>query len=83
MYIQKNISRTIFTQTGKSDSHKRIRNYHRRNRAIVLRFPDLHPDPKKRKEYFLEFLMIFLSVTVGFFAETIRESISAAAGSAA
>ena len=28
---------------------------------------------KKFKEYFLEFLMIFLAVTLGFFAENIRE----------
>src|SRR5574337_1721046 len=28
---------------------------------------------KKFKEYFLEFLMIFLAVTLGFFAESIRE----------
>jgi hypothetical protein len=36
-----------------------------------------HPDPthkkKKWKEYFLEFVMIFLAVTLGFFAEQIRE----------
>ncbi|HEY2722576.1 MAG TPA: hypothetical protein VGI82_12665 [Chitinophagaceae bacterium] len=37
-----------------------------------------HPNVgrKKFKEYFLEFLMIFLAVTLGFFAETIREHIS-------
>ncbi|MDE3214483.1 MAG: hypothetical protein KGM98_14725 [Bacteroidota bacterium] len=36
-----------------------------------------HPDVEKKgvKEYFLEFLMIFLAVTLGFFAENIRESI--------
>ncbi len=31
---------------------------------------------KKLKEYFLEFLMLFLAVTLGFFAENIRENIS-------
>lgn len=31
---------------------------------------------KKFKEYFLEFIMIFLAVTMGFFAETIRENIT-------
>lgn len=31
--------------------------------------------PKQWKEYFLEFLMIFLAVTMGFFAENIREHI--------
>jgi hypothetical protein len=37
-----------------------------------------HPqvDKKSFKEYFLEFLMIFLAVTLGFFAETIRENIN-------
>lgn len=38
--------------------------------------PDLHHEKKPWKEYFLEFLMIFLAVTMGFFAETIREDIS-------
>jgi hypothetical protein len=36
-----------------------------------------HPKVEKKhfKEYFLEFLMIFLAVTMGFFAESLRESI--------
>ena len=36
-----------------------------------------HPKVEKKnfKEYFLEFLMIFLAVTLGFFAENIRERI--------
>jgi hypothetical protein len=36
-----------------------------------------HPQVKKKnfKEYFLEFLMIFLAVTMGFFAEGLREHI--------
>ena len=42
----------------------------------VHHHPDLHHKPKKWKEYFLEFLMIFLAVTLGFFAESLRESIS-------
>ncbi len=42
----------------------------------VHHHPDLHHGKKKWKEYFLEFLMIFLAVTLGFFAETIREKIS-------
>ncbi|MFI5186525.1 MAG: hypothetical protein ACHQF0_07375 [Chitinophagales bacterium] len=37
---------------------------------------DLHHKPKKRKEYFLEFLMIFLAVTMGFFAESYREHLA-------
>lgn len=39
----------------------------------VHHHPDLHHKPKIWKEYFLEFLMIFLAVTMGFIAENIRE----------
>jgi hypothetical protein len=39
----------------------------------VHHHPDLQHKPKKWKEYFIEFLMIFLAVTLGFFAENIRE----------
>jgi hypothetical protein len=37
-----------------------------------------HPHVEKKgfKEYCLEFLMIFLAVTLGFFAENIREHIA-------
>ena len=42
----------------------------------VHHHPDLHHKKKNFKEYFLEFLMIFLAVTMGFFAENIREKIS-------
>jgi hypothetical protein len=35
-----------------------------------------HHGPKKFKDYFLEFLMIFLAVTMGFLAENFREFIS-------
>jgi len=41
----------------------------------VHHHPGLHHQPKKWKEYFLEFLMIFLAVTLGFFAESYREHI--------
>lgn len=41
----------------------------------VHHHPDLHHHPKKWKEYFLEFLMIFLAVTMGFLAENLREHI--------
>src|ERR1700712_486291 len=34
------------------------------------------PHSKKFKEYFLEFLMIFLAVTMGFFAESLREKMA-------
>ena len=39
----------------------------------VHHHPQLHHKPKPWKEYFLEFLMIFLAVTLGFFAENVRE----------
>lgn len=42
----------------------------------VHKHPDLHHKPKRWKEYFLEFLMIFLAVTMGFFAESLRENIN-------
>ena len=41
----------------------------------VHHHPDLQHKKKNFKEYFLEFLMIFLAVTLGFFAENIRERI--------
>ena len=39
----------------------------------VHHHPNLHHKPKKWKEYFLDFLMIFLAVTMGFLAESYRE----------
>ena len=39
----------------------------------VHHHPDLHHNRKKWKEYFLEFLMIFLAVSLGFIAENVRE----------
>ncbi|MEO6453401.1 MAG: hypothetical protein ABIN97_04980 [Ginsengibacter sp.] len=39
----------------------------------VHHHPDIHHKPKKWKEYFLEFVMIFLAVTLGFIAENLRE----------
>ena len=41
----------------------------------VHHHPDLHHNRKKFQEYFLEFLMIFLAVSMGFIAENTRESI--------
>jgi hypothetical protein len=41
----------------------------------VHHHPDLQHKPKRWKEYFLEFLMIFLAVTMGFFAESLRENL--------
>ena len=42
----------------------------------VHHHPDLSHKKKKFKEYFFEFIMIFLAVTMGFIAENIRERIS-------
>lgn len=42
----------------------------------VHHHPDLKHEHKKWKEYFLEFFMIFIAVTLGFFAENLREHIS-------
>jgi len=43
----------------------------------VHHHPELpHGEKKRFKEYFLEFLMIFLAVTMGFIAENIREHLS-------
>src|SRR6478736_4946325 len=39
----------------------------------VHHHPDMHHKPKPWKEYFLEFIMIFIAVTLGFFAESYRE----------
>jgi len=39
----------------------------------VHHHPDIHHNPKKWKEYLLEFFMIFLAVTMGFLAESYRE----------
>ncbi len=35
-----------------------------------------HVEKKSFKEYFLEFLLIFLAVTLGFFAESLKEHVS-------
>jgi hypothetical protein len=42
----------------------------------VHHHPDVHHKRKKIKEYFLEFLMIFLAVTMGFFAESLRKHVN-------
>ena len=42
----------------------------------VHHHPDLHHKRKNFKEYLLEGLMIFIAVTLGFFAENIREHIT-------
>jgi hypothetical protein len=42
----------------------------------VHHHPQVHRKKKLFREYFLEFLMIFLAVTLGFFAEQFREDIT-------
>jgi hypothetical protein len=42
----------------------------------VHHHPDLHHKKKNFKEYFFEFLMIFLAVTLGFFAESVRDHVN-------
>jgi len=42
----------------------------------VHHHPDLHHEKKPWKEYILEYIMIFLAVTTGFFAESYREHLS-------
>ena len=42
----------------------------------VHHHPDLHHKKKPWKEYILEYIMIFLAVTTGFFAESLRENIT-------
>ena len=57
-------------QTETTDSHPENENME------VHHHPDLHHNKKNLREYFLEFLMIFLAVVMGFFAENIRETIA-------
>ena len=40
---------------------------------MEVHHPHSHHGPKKWKEHFLEFFMLFLAVTLGFFAENLRE----------
>lgn len=42
----------------------------------VHHHPDTHHKPKKLKEYILEFVMIFLAVSLGFLAENFREHLT-------
>ena len=52
-----------------------IRNLIKQNYKLQYMEVHHHPHVEKKnfKEYFLEFLMIFLAVTMGFFAENLRE----------
>ncbi len=42
----------------------------------VHHHPQLHHKPKPWLEYFFEFIMIFIAVTLGFFAESFREHLA-------
>jgi len=42
----------------------------------VHHHPDIHHKRRKFREYFFEFIMIFLAVTMGFLADSIREHIT-------
>jgi hypothetical protein len=44
-----------------------------KKRKMEVHHSHSHQGPKKWKEYFLEFFMLFLAVTLGFFAENQRE----------
>lgn len=48
------------------------------NRETVIMEVHHHPNVERKnpREYFLEFIMIFLAVTMGFFAESIREHLA-------
>jgi hypothetical protein len=50
-----------------------INSTHETENMEVHHHPELHHKPKKWKEYLLEFLMIFLAVTMGFISENVRE----------
>jgi hypothetical protein len=59
------------------DTEKEIINQEPEKQIMeVHHHPDLHHKKKRFKEYFLEFLMIFLAVTLGFVAENLREHIT-------
>ncbi len=60
-------------ETLSEEETNSINQYNETDNMEVHHHPDLHHKPKPWKEYFLEFLMIFLAVTLGFFAENIRE----------
>lgn len=63
---------TIEKEESKSPKQTETPNAQTENME-VHHHPDLHHKQKKWKEYLLEFVMIFLAVTMGFFAEQIRE----------
>ena len=71
-----NYSENLETSSDQSDSKNQQDLSTTNENMEVHHHPDLHHKPKPWKEYFLEFLMIFLAVTLGFFAENLREYFS-------
>jgi len=65
-----------YTSGGHENVAENITSTKNTENMEVHHHPDLHHKRKRFKEYFLEFLMIFLAVTLGFFAESLRENIS-------
>jgi hypothetical protein len=68
--MKKNKNLTTTNEASSSENE----NNSIQNNMEVHHHPDLHHEPKKWKEYFLEFLMIFLAVSMGFIAENFREN---------
>ena len=67
---------TLHEENIDSLQPKTVNSHHEIENMEVHHHPDLHQNKKNFKEYFLEFLMIFLAVTMGFFAENVRENIT-------
>lgn len=63
-------------QAGTPGSPEQIIEQPQTENMEVHHHPDLHHKPKHWKEYLLEYIMIFLAVTTGFFAESLREHLS-------
>ena len=61
--------------TTPNNDTETINQNHETENMEVHHHPDLHHKPKPWKEYLLEGLMIFIAVTMGFFAESLREHI--------
>ena len=66
----------IETQHSEVKNKSEIENPTSEIRMEVHHHPQLEHKPKPWKEYLLEGLMIFLAVTMGFFAESLREHIT-------
>jgi hypothetical protein len=75
--INKSETATALLSTAETKQQRKIKHPTSEiSNMEVHHHPDLHHKEKPWKEYFLEFLMIFLAVMMGFFAETMRENIA-------